>query len=307
MKKLLFIINPTAGKGRAGNDLFSMIDTFTKAGYDTVVHPIQDYEMIVDLVREVGRDYDMIVCAGGDGTLDKTATGYMQLVEETGKDIKLGYIPCGSTNDYAKSLGISQIPEKAAEQIAGGRPIPIDMGCINGRPFIYIAAFGLFTNASYATPQNLKNALGHSAYIMQGMKELSNIKVYNIEADFDGRSVTGEYIYGQVSSTKSVAGFMLAVNKAPIFNDGLFECLLIKKPKTPDELGRLFNSLLTGDIDNELIYMETAKSIKIKSSEPLSWTIDGEFGGEISEAKIDVLYRKISLMLTSTKGFIDID
>ncbi len=307
MKKLLFIINPTAGKGKAGNSLFEMTDIFTKAGYDTVVHPVQSQEYIPEYVTLVGENYDMIVCAGGDGTLDKTSTGFMELLEKTDKKINLGYIPCGSTNDYARSLGISLNPVRAAEQIVTGRPLSIDLGILNGDPYIYIAAFGLFTNVSYSTPQNIKNLIGHSAYILGGMKELSNIKVYNIEADFDGRTVTGEYIYGQFTNTKSVAGFKMLAKREVIFNDGLFECLLIKRPKTVDELMRIFNALLSGETDEELMVYDKARSIKIKSEEMISWTIDGEFGGEMKEANIGVLYRKVPLMLDSTVNFIGID
>ncbi|MCR5292821.1 MAG: diacylglycerol kinase family lipid kinase [Eubacterium sp.] len=306
MKKLLFVINPTAGKGKAGVDLFDMTDIFTKAGYDTVVHPVQRQEYIIDYIAEVGGDYDMIVCAGGDGTLDKTATGFMKLKEKTDKEITLGYIPCGSTNDYARSLGISLIPLKAAEQIAAGRPVPIDLGMMNGDPFIYIAAFGLFTNVSYNTSQELKNALGHSAYILEGMKELANIKVYKIEASFDDRLVTGEYIYGQVTNTLSVGGFKMLANKEVIFNDGLFECILIRTPRSYEDLKRIFNALITGENDDELMYYEKARNVRIKSSEPISWTIDGEFGGETDDARIEVLNRKIPMVLEGTSGFIDV-
>lgn len=303
MEKLLFLVNPSSGKGRIRYSLFEITDIFTKAGYDVTVHPIQSGESSADYVREYGLDYDMIVCAGGDGTLNKLYSGYLCLrgdVSEQDSDAKLpsvGYIPCGSTNDFARSIGISLRPLAAARQAADGSPVLIDAGMFRDEAFVYIAAFGLFTQTSYATPQTAKNVLGHSAYVFQGIRELSEIRNYEIEAEFDGKKVTGSYIYGQITNSRSVGGVKVLRDRTILFSDGVFECLLIKEPGTIEELRGVINAFLTGEIDSDLMIFERASRIKISSNGSIPWVIDGEYAGEYKDAEIIVEHNAIPFVL----------
>ena len=231
MKRLLFIINPKAGRTAIRNDLFEIIMVFSQAGYEVVTYPTQGPEDAERKVRVDGEDYDLIVCAGGDGTLDNTVCGYSKMGH---KKVPLGYIPVGTTNDFARSLRISRKPIEAANQIVNGKCTKVDIGQFADKSFIYIAAFGIFTDVSYNTNQSLKKAIGHSAYIIEGIKNIGNYKGFNLTAQFDEKVITGKYLYGMVTNTLSVGGFKLRGAKHVVLDDGKFDCLFIKMPSTPD-------------------------------------------------------------------------
>lgn len=280
MKKLLFLINPKAGRTTIKNELFTVIETFSNAGYLVEVYTTKGPGDASSYVMINGWKYDVVVCAGGDGTLDNTVDGIIKLRESTGKNVPIGYIPCGTTNDFARSLRISRNPVEAANDIVVGEPCSIDVGKIKDKIFAYIAAFGVFTDVSYSTPQDMKNILGHTAYVLEAFKNISNYKSYNIDAKFDDRVASGEYIYGQITNTLSVGGFRAMGTKSMSFCDGKFECILIRKPNNPNELRKILNSFLTDEIDEELIFHEKASKVYIESDNPITWTVDGEFGGE---------------------------
>lgn len=203
MKKLLFVINGHSGKGQIKNRLLEIIDVMVQEGYQVTVHTTQAREDATNVVREQAKDYDLIVCSGGDGTLDETVTGLMQ----SGEKVPIGYIPAGSTNDFANSLKIPKNMLHAGKTAVTGRRFPCDVGEFNGDFFIYVAAFGIFTDVSYATSQELKNVLGHVAYILEGAKRLHTIKSYHMRVEYDGQETEGDFLLGMITNSTSVGGF----------------------------------------------------------------------------------------------------
>lgn len=284
LKRLLFIINPKAGRTAIKNDLFEIIMTFSKAGYEVVTYPTTGSDDAERKVREDGADYDLIVCAGGDGTLENTVCGYMKMGE---KKVPLGYIPVGTTNDFARSLKISRKPLEAANQIVRGEKSFVDVGRFEDKYFIYIAAFGMFTDISYSTKQSLKKIMGHSAYIVEAFKNIANYRSYKIEAELDGKLVTGDYIFCMITNSFSVAGFKIRGAKHVVLDDGKFDCLFVKNPQNANELQQILTGILTNDIEgNELFFECKASRVIIKSDTAIPWTLDGEFGGERKEVCI---------------------
>lgn len=295
MKKLLFIMNPKAGRGAIRNEIFDIIVLFSQAGYEVTVYPTTGPDDAQRKVREDGAGYDMLVCAGGDGTLDNTVSGYMQLNQA---QIPLGYIPIGTTNDFGRSLRISRRPLEAAYQIVNGKESKIDVGKLGDRSFIYIAAFGIFTEVSYNTNQNLKKALGHSAYVLEGIRNLVGYKGYEITASFDEKVISGTYIYGMVTNTLSVGGFKLRGAKHVILDDGKFDCLFIKMPTNPEELQQILTGIVQNDIEgNEMFFESKASKVVIHSQEEISWTVDGEYGGTYKDIEIQNMKQALTILL----------
>lgn len=294
-KKILFLFNPRSGKGQTKNKLFQIIDTFVKAGYEVVTHPTQAQGDAVEVACTRADQADLIVCAGGDGTLDEVVTGIMK----SGRRVPLGYIPAGSTNDFANSLGISKDMVKAANDIVQGRKYPFDVGRFNQDIFVYIAAFGLFTDVSYQTDQNMKNTLGHLAYLMEGTKRIFDVKSYWMSVETNGESFQGEYLYGMITNSNSVGGFRNLVGEGVVINDGLFEVTLIKKPHTPLELSEIVNALLTSFDNTDLIDSFKTDRIILRSQEEVSWTLDGEFGGSHREVCIENKKQAMDIMINS--------
>ena len=281
MKKLLFVYNPRAGKEMLKPRLSDVLDIFVKAGYEVTVHPTQAYRDAYYQIKEyeVGK-YDLIACSGGDGTIDEVATGMMKR-REMGKDVvPVGYIPAGTTNDFAKSLHIPRKPLAAADNAVKGVPFPCDIGKFNDSVFVYIAAFGIFTDVSYETDQAVKNVLGHMAYILEGAKRIFNIPSYKIKVEHDGEAIEDEFIFGMVTNSRSVGGFSNMVGKNIVFDDGLFEVTLIKTPKNPIALQEIIAALLIEQVDTKHMYTFKTKKITFDSVEEIPWTLDGEFGGE---------------------------
>lgn len=284
MKKLLFIINPNAGKTAIKGDLFEIIMIFAQAGYEVSLYPTKGPEDAARKVREDGSAYDMIVCAGGDGTLRDTVCGYMDMGE---KKVPLGYIPVGTTNDFARSLHISRRPVEAATQIMNGTEQFVDVGKFEDKHFVYIAAFGIFTDISYSTKQSMKKIMGHTAYVVEALKNITNFKSYKIEAQIDDALITGEYIYGMITNSFSVAGFKTRGIKHVILDDGKFDCFFIKKPQNPAELQQILSAIVANDMEgNEMFFQTQASKIHIISETPIKWTLDGEFGGGLTDITI---------------------
>lgn len=293
MKELLFIYNPNAGKGLVKAKLSDIIDIFVKAGYEVTIYPTQKYQDAYNKVVELKKEYDLVVCSGGDGTLDEVVTGMMHRE----KKMPIGYIPAGTTNDFANSLHIPRDMFKAADVAVNGALFSCDVGRFNDDNFIYIAAFGLFTDVSYQTNQNVKNVLGHLAYVLEGVKRLYDVPSYRIKVSYDGEVMEDEFIYGMVTNSRSVGGFRHMVGKNVVFDDGEFEVTLIKTPKTLASLQEIIAALLIEQIDTKYMYSFKAKHIEFESLEEVAWTLDGEFGGVHDKVCIQNEQRSLRIMV----------
>lgn len=282
-KKMLFIYNPRAGKEKIRSNLLDIIDIFTKADYEVTAYPTQARGGGLMAVKERRPDwYDLVVCSGGDGTLDEVVTGMMQCDVR----IPIGYVPAGSTNDFANSLKIPRNMIQAAQAIVDGKVFQCDIGAFNDDVFVYIAAFGIFTEVSYETRQDVKNVLGHMAYILEGMRRLSTIKSYRMKVEGDDFSVEGDFLFGMITNSTSVGGFKRITGKYVELDDGVFEVTLIKKPINALELNQIMAALVSGNIITESMYCFKTSSLKLISEEPVAWTLDGEFGGKHTEVEI---------------------
>ncbi len=292
-KKMLFIYNPRAGKAQIRSNLLDIIDIFVKAGYEVTAHPTQATGDAVKVVKERHAGYDIVVCSGGDGTLDEVVTGMMQCEEK----LPIGYVPAGSTNDFANSLKIPKNMIKAADVVVRGRDFACDIGAFNEDSFIYVAAFGIFTNVSYETKQDIKNVLGHAAYLLEGVKALPSVRAYPLKITCDDRMIEGEFLYGMITNSYSVGGFRGITGQNVLLDDGLFEVTLIRMPSNPLELNNIILALADKRVKSEHIYTVTASRITVEAEEPLAWTLDGEFGGEhqraVVENKMKALYIRV--------------
>ena len=274
-KKLLFIMNPRSGKGQIKEYLTDILDIMVKAGYEVTVHITQSQgDATIKTIAEAEK-YDRIVCSGGDGTLDEVVSGMMRVPVKR----PIGYIPAGSTNDFGSSLGIDKDMISAARISVSDNLFPCDIGRFNSDSFVYVAAFGIFTEVSYATPQDLKNVLGHAAYIIEGAKQLRDIPSYRMQVEYDGNVVYDQFIYGMITNTMSVGGFKGIIQGDIGLNDGVFEVTLIKTPKNPIELNDILAFMTGMASDSQMVYSFQTSSIKLTSNEEVPWTLDGEFGG----------------------------
>lgn len=292
-KKLLFVYNPKAGKEKIRECLADVLDVFAAADYEMTVVPTRRHDEAREIVKERSKEYDLVVCSGGDGTLDETVTGMIQ----SGFSTPLGYIPAGSTNDYGESLGLSRNMVEAAKTAIEGRAYACDMGSFNDDIFVYIAAFGLFTDVSYETDQAVKNVLGHLAYILEGMKRLSNVQSYPLKITHDGEVIEDEFIFGMITNSRSVGGFKNITGKNVEMDDGLFEVTLVKMPTNPVELSAILNSLVNRDIDTDMMYCFRTSELTVESKEPLAWTLDGENGGAHKKALIKNLHQTVEIRI----------
>ena len=290
-QKLLFIFNPHSGKGQIKNNLVDIVDIMVKAGYDVTIYPTQARADATRKVMEEAANFERIVCSGGDGTLDEVVTGLIKSDTNT----PIGYIPAGSTNDFANSLGIPKEMVKAAEVAVGKNPFPCDIGDFNSDTFVYVAAFGLFTEVSYKTSQQLKNIFGHVAYIMEGAKHLHDILSYNMQVEYEGHVFQDEFLYGMVTNSVSVGGFKGMTGTDVKLDDGVFEVTLIKKPHNPIELNEILACLTNMIDDSDLIYSFKTNEVKITAREQIAWTLDGEFGGEHEEVIIRNLNKRVTI------------
>ena len=291
-RKLLFVFNPKSGMGLIKNNLLDIVDVMVKAGFEPTVYPTQARGDATRKVREDGANYERIVCSGGDGTLDEVVTGLC----EAGLDIPLGYIPAGSTNDFARTLGIPSDMVKAAEIAVGENIFPCDVGQFNEDTFIYIAGFGIFTEISYDTPQELKNVLGHAAYILSAAKSLATIPNYLMQIEANGETIKDRFIYGMITNSLSVAGFKGLTGKDVQLDDGEFEVTLIKSPTNPIELSEIVE-YLTGIIsDTKMVYTFKTSHIRVRSRSSVSWTMDGENGGEHWSVEIKNHHKKLNIL-----------
>lgn len=294
MTRLLLIINPKSGKGTIRSRLLEVTDIFIKEGYDVTIYISQKVGDAREKVERVARYYDLVICSGGDGTLDEVISGMM----ESERKCPIGYIPSGSTNDFANSLEIPKNIVTAAKRITEFHEFPCDIGCFNSDYFVYVAAFGLFTDVSYETNQDMKNLLGHMAYLLEGAKKLTNIKSYHMTAKIDGETeISGEFIYGMITNSTSVGGFKNITGKNVKLDDGLFEVTLVRMPKNIVELQAIISALLTQTPDDKYFFQTRARKIELVSEELVPWALDGEYGGEHTEVSIRNAEKALTLLV----------
>ena len=295
---MLFVFNPKSGKGRIKMHLLDIVDIFNKGGYEVIIRATQGPKDAYEQVKEYADQVDLIACSGGDGTLDEVVTG----IVEVGSQTPIGYIPAGSTNDFANSLFMPKSMTAAASMIMEEQIYHCDIGKFNNQTFAYVAAFGLFTNVSYETDQDLKNILGHVAYVLEGMKQLFEVKSYHLKVTSDELTVENDFIYGMISNSRSVGGFKNLTGKNVDMNDGLFEVTMITRPKNPLELQEIMTAMLTAEDNTDLIHSFKSARVTITSEEPVPWTLDGEYGGSHTQIEIENCHEALNLYLKSTKN-----
>ena len=285
MKKLLFLYNAHSGREKIKSKLVSIIDIFAKAGFEITVHPTQAKDDATNTILTDGKHYDTIVVSGGDGTLDEAVKGMIAI----NKKIPLGYIPAGSTNDFAKSMGISSDMTKAAETVIYGEEFPCDVGRFNDSYFVYIV--------SYETKQEYKNVFGHMAYVLEGIRSvgMGNFKPIEMTINVGDRVIKDSFIYGMVSNSTSVGGFKSPLFKEVQLNDGKFEGIFVRYPEDPTDLNAVLASLIAGEPDAEYMYYFKASEFTITSEEPVAWTLDGENGGSHTEINIKNLKQAVTI------------
>ena len=284
-KRIFFVFNMHAGKARIKTKLSDILNTFTEKGYEVTAYPTQYAGEAVLRIEALEDGYELVVCSGGDGTLDEVVTGMMRRPEE--KQIPIGYIPAGSTNDFAKSLGLPQKMEDAAARIMAGKRFPCDIGAFNQDYFVYIAAFGIFTDVSYQTDQQMKNVLGHMAYILEGMKRLTNITSYKMKLRWEDREVEDDFLFGMVTNSRSVGGFKSIIGTEVVLDDGVFEVTFIKRPKNLLELNETLTALVLAEIDERYMYSFRTSRLTVEAEAEVPWTLDGEYGGDHRAAVIE--------------------
>ncbi len=292
MKHLLLILNPTSGTRKAARNLADIVSVFNRAEYDTHVYVTACRGDAVKEVYQLGASMDTIVCCGGDGTLNETVTG----VIEAGLDVPIGYIPSGSTNDFANSLHLSGDVVQAAEQIVSGTPAVYDVGKFGNRYFTYIASFGAFTKASYTTPQNIKNTLGHMAYVLEGMQELTALRPEHICMELDGETVEDDFLFGAVCNSTSVGGILKLKPDLVDMADGRFEILLIRAPRDLQELHECVMALHNQTYNCGMITFRNAGSIHVTGNPSMAWSLDGEKADGRNEIMIENLHKRITLI-----------
>ena len=298
-EKMLFIFNPRSGKGTYTQRLSDILMTLNNGGYRVEAFPTQKRGDAAERALNTEEDISVVAAAGGDGTLNEVISG----LYAGGHDVPVGYIPVGSTNDFAASLELPQDPVKAAEEIVKRNLRRVDLGLFNDVPFTYVAAFGAFTNVAYETDQTLKNIFGHAAYILSGVKAIGDIKAYpmtvSVRPQEDGENIVskGNYIYGMITNSISVGGFKNITGKYVALSDGLFEVTLIREPKDIIELQAIISVLLGSSASTPLVETYKTSHIEFESEVSLPWTLDGEYGGVHRNVRIDNLKKSLAIFI----------
>jgi YegS/Rv2252/BmrU family lipid kinase len=292
MKKLLFIYNPVAGNGKLRGHLGELVERFVPFGYEVTLHPTQGRGDARDFARSRGGEFDHIVCAGGDGTLNEVISGLIGVENAPA----LGYIPTGTTNDFSRTLGLPSGMVQAADFAVMGHPELVDMGEFNERTFVYVAAFGLFSEVSYTTPQEMKNTLGHLAYVISGISSLGASQPYHVKVEYEGGMIEDDFIYGMVSDTVSVGGVIGLKKERVCLTDGKFEVMLVRKPQNPMELNEILLALMKQHPQGNVMGFSTSW-VKFTCDQEVPWTLDGEFGGKTREAEVHVHRQAVRLMV----------
>lgn len=295
MRKIFFVYNPHAGKEQIGAKLNEIIRILAGRENELIVAPTTGFQDALQRVENLPDGYDLIVCSGGDGTLDEVVTGMMKRPPE--RRIPIGYIPAGTTNDFARSLQIPRNMTEAATVAMVGKAFPCDIGSFNDDTFVYIASFGIFTDVSYSTKQEVKNVLGHMAYVLEAMKSLVNIKSYQMKVTSEEMKFEGDFLFGMVTNSTSVAGFQGLVRNEVVFDDGVYEVTFIRRPKSPLEIQELLAAMIDAKLDSNYMYSFRTKRLVIEAEEAVPWTLDGEFGGEHYQVVIENNQKAVEIVI----------
>ena len=295
-KKLLFIVNPRAGKRKSRAPLFDAVSIYSEAGYLVSVHVTSHPGEATELAEDLGASFDLVVCHGGDGTLNETVNGVMRIPKD--KRPAVSYLPGGSTNDFAASLNISSNPAEAALSAMRLEPRKLDVGRFGERNFVYVASFGAFTKTTYTVPQDIKNVFGHLAYMLDGVKNLDTLCPYRMKITADGEVFDGEYLFGAISNSTSIAGLMKLSNEEVLFNDGLFELLLVPVPRTSAAMQALILALVNKDYYNsEGLIFRHVRHVTAETAEDIPWTLDGEYEPGAPIVEIGIEENGLTMML----------
>ena len=290
MKKLLYIYNPMSGQKTIGNHLSEIVEYFSKKSYFPTVYATQKANDAREKVKEFSKEYEEILVSGGDGTLDEVVSGLLKSEEKS----IIGYIPTGSTNDFSRSLKIPTDINKATKLAINGETMDIDVGKFNSKFFTYVAAFGSIAQVSYETDQSMKNIFGRFAYILEGVKTVSNLKAYKAKITIDDEVFEEEFIHFMATNSVSVGGFNNFYKKNIGLDDGIFEAALIKKPKGLIELNQIIDGLRSKK-ENDNVIFRSGSVFKVESDEKISWTLDGDYGGSYKKSEIKVLNRAVKM------------
>lgn len=296
-QRMLFVFNPNSGKAQIPEHLFSLVDLFTKGGYLVTLHPTQCQRDATEVICQHCTDFDLVVVAGGDGTLNESICGLLERKNQGANIPPLGYLPAGTVNDFATSLEIPKELEPAAKTVLEGMPFCCDIGKFGDSYFTYVAAFGAFTSVSYETPQQSKNLLGRPAYLLEGLRQLPTIHPYHMQVECDGVITEGDFIFGMVSNSKSVGGFSYPHFQEISMEDGKFELLLIRQPESLAQLQSAINALLRREDPQQLIVSAKASHFRFLSQAEAPWTLDGEFGGIPTEVEITNLRQAVRVIV----------
>ena len=297
MKKMLFVMNPYSGMRRAARYLTDIISMFNRDGYEVITHMTGGQGDATEIVRNTAPRVDLVVCCGGDGTFNETITGVLQ----SGADVPIGYIPAGSTNDFASSLRLPTNILQAVQDILDGEPVSYDVGKFGDRYFSYVASFGAFTKASYATPQSIKNALGHTAYVLEGITELSQIRKEHVRMEIDGQVVEDDFLFGAISNSTSVGGILTLDPKQVDMADGKLEILLGRAPVDILELSECSMAAQSQKYNCAMTTFRSAEKIKVYADPLMPWTLDGEREDGHSHVNVENIHRAIRLMQKVTR------
>ncbi len=291
-------MNPCAGTKKANKYLTDILVLFGKHGYSSTVYLTEAAGDAKEFAKQTAKNFDLIVAIGGDGTFNEVVSGVLK----SGADVEIGYIPAGSTNDFANSLKLPKNILKAAEDIMDGTARQIDIGSFNGRNFSYVASFGAFTEIAYKTPQNLKNSLGYLAYALEGVKDIANLKSHHLRFVADDTVIEDDFIFGAICNSTSVGGVINLDPKLVDLSDGLFELLLIRLPKDLFELNEIVIALGSKKYKTKMITFTSAKNITIETEENINWTLDGEFAYGEEIIQVENLNKAIKFITNQGNG-----
>ena len=290
-RKLLLVVNPIAGQRRANRSLAEIVRVFNEAEYRCEIYVTGASGDATNYIAAHAEQFDRVVCIGGDGTLNEAVTGVLR----SGESRVIGYIPAGSTNDFAASLNLSMDVVQAARDASGLGMMDLDIGTFNERPFIYTAACGAFARVSYSVPQSAKNSLGHLAYVLEGIRDISSLRPFHLSVTTEDRELDGDFLFCSVTNSTSVGGVLKLDTERVLFNDGRFEVLLVRNPKNPRELSDILWALSSMEVPTDLVEFFHAGHITVDADQPLEWSLDGEKQSAVTHADMHNLHEAIRL------------